>query len=111
MLSGRHRLVTAADTSGQFLLLGDKEQQLLKYHLLDRLQRGTIDLPAHPIEFGVRSFRMVRWSLKWFGLSPLLRSRDLVQVDSLMSAGGNPPWLAPSSRMLHLQTNLIPWND
>jgi len=54
MIPKRPRLVTRIDLSGQFLLPGDKEEQLLKGHLLDRLWRGAIDLTAHVVPLGMR---------------------------------------------------------
>jgi hypothetical protein len=54
MISERPRLVTGVDLPGQFLLPGDKEEQLLKGHLLDRLWRGAIDLTAHVVPLGMR---------------------------------------------------------
>jgi hypothetical protein len=54
MIPKRSRLLTGVDPPGQRLLPGDKEQQLLKCHLLGRLRRGAIDLTADVLPLGMR---------------------------------------------------------
>ena len=46
-------LVTGDQIGSEFLLFDDEEQELVVGHFLDRLRRGSIELSAHPIVFGV----------------------------------------------------------
>ena len=46
-------LVTGDQIGSEFLLFDDEEQELVVCHFLDRLRRGSIELAAHPIVFGV----------------------------------------------------------
>ena len=43
-LAGGSRLVAGEDLAGEALLFGDKTQQPVEGHLLDRLRRGSVEL-------------------------------------------------------------------